>query len=92
MRRLYAKHKIGLVHITELCDPAYPWQELFSLLKADGYSGYTLAEIPASTKTPAAQAAMRPKIRQGPAARDKRPLCAIAARGGRSSSSMSGRA
>ena len=42
------KHKIGLVHITELCNPAYPWRELFSLLKAEGYAGYTLAEIPGS--------------------------------------------
>ena len=43
------KHKIGLVHITELCNPAYPWRELFSLLKAEGYAGYTLAEIPGSS-------------------------------------------
>ncbi len=43
------RHKIGLVHITELCNPAYPWSELFSLLNAEGYAGYTLAEIPGST-------------------------------------------
>ncbi len=43
------KHKIGLVHITELCNPDYPWRELFSLLKAEGYAGYTLAEIPGSS-------------------------------------------
>ena len=43
------KHKIGLVHITELCNPAYPWSELFSLLNVEGYAGYTLAEIPGST-------------------------------------------
>lgn len=42
------KHKIGLVHITELCNAAYPWRELFALLNAEGYAGYTLAEIPAS--------------------------------------------
>ncbi len=43
------KHKIGLVHINELCNPAYPWRELFSLLNAEGYAGYTLAEISGST-------------------------------------------
>jgi sugar phosphate isomerase/epimerase len=41
------KDRIGLVHITEL-HRDYPWAELFSLLKADGYDGYTLAEIPDS--------------------------------------------
>jgi len=40
--------KIGLVHITELCKPEYPWSELFSRLNGIGYQGYTLAEIPAS--------------------------------------------
>ncbi|MCZ6636471.1 MAG: sugar phosphate isomerase/epimerase [bacterium] len=39
------KHKIGLVHITELANAEYPWQQLFSLLQAEGYGGYTLAEI-----------------------------------------------
>jgi sugar phosphate isomerase/epimerase len=39
------KHKIGLVHMTEL-HTSYPYRELFSLLKAEGYDGYTLAEIP----------------------------------------------
>lgn len=39
------RHKIGLVHITELCNPEYPWRDLFAKLKTDGYSGYTLAEI-----------------------------------------------
>lgn len=43
------KHKIGLVHINELSNPAYPWRELFSLLNAEGYAGYTLAEISGST-------------------------------------------
>ena len=38
-------HKMGLVHITEIYRAEYPWRELFRLLKADGYSGYTLAEI-----------------------------------------------
>ena len=38
-------HKISLVHITEIYRAEYPWRELFRLLKADGYAGYTLAEI-----------------------------------------------
>ncbi len=42
------KHKLGLVHINELHRAEYPWRELFSLLKAEGYTGYTLAEIPDS--------------------------------------------
>jgi sugar phosphate isomerase/epimerase len=41
-------HKIGLVHITELCKPEYPWRELFAKLKGIGYSGFNLAEIPGS--------------------------------------------
>ena len=40
--------KIGLVHITELWKPEYPWQEMFGLLKASGYDGFMLAEIPDS--------------------------------------------
>lgn len=36
---------IRLVHITELANPEYPWRRLFALLAADGYAGYTLAEI-----------------------------------------------
>ncbi len=39
------KHKIGLVHITELTNE-YPWREEFTLLNGIGYSGFTLAEIP----------------------------------------------
>lgn len=39
------RHKIGLVHITELHN-AYPWRDLFAKLRRDGYNGYTLAEIP----------------------------------------------
>lgn len=42
------KHKISLVHINELHKAEYPWRELFALLKAEGYSGYTLAEVPES--------------------------------------------
>lgn len=41
-------HKIGLVHITELWNNEYPWRDLFAKLSADGYDGYTLAEIPAN--------------------------------------------
>ncbi|MBT5871923.1 MAG: TIM barrel protein [Candidatus Latescibacteria bacterium] len=44
------KHKIGLVHITEICKSEYPWRDLFSKLSAHGYDGYTLAEIPASSE------------------------------------------
>lgn len=40
--------RIGMVHITELWND-YPWRRLFSLLKESGYSGYCLAEIPASS-------------------------------------------
>lgn len=40
--------RIGLVHIQELWSPAYPWRELFGLLRDSGYGGYCLAEIPAS--------------------------------------------
>ncbi len=42
------KHKIALVHINELYKAEYPWRELFSELKGIGYTGYTLAEIPAN--------------------------------------------
>ena len=38
---------IRLVHITELWNE-YPWARLFELLKASGYDGFTLAEIPAA--------------------------------------------
>ena len=39
------KDKLTLIHLHELHDANYPYQELFDLLKADGYEGYTLAEI-----------------------------------------------
>ncbi|MDP7239443.1 MAG: hypothetical protein QGI34_22230 [Candidatus Latescibacteria bacterium] len=39
------KHKIGLVHITEICKSEYPWRDLFRMLHDIGYEGYTLAEI-----------------------------------------------
>lgn len=41
--------KIREVHLRDLTDEAYPWRELFALLVAQGYEGYTLAEIPEST-------------------------------------------
>ena len=37
--------KIREVHLRDLTDEAYPWKELFALLAASGYEGYTLAEI-----------------------------------------------
>ena len=40
---------LQLVHINELHQREYPWRELFTLLKASGYDGYTLAEIPGSS-------------------------------------------
>ena len=43
-------HKISLVHITEIYRSEYPWRELFHLLKADKYGGYTLAEIDQSSE------------------------------------------
>lgn len=44
------KDKLGLVHINELHNTDYPWQEFFGLLKASNYTGYTLAEIPESSE------------------------------------------
>jgi sugar phosphate isomerase/epimerase len=32
-------------HINRLADPAYPWRELFTLLRKSGYDRFTLAEI-----------------------------------------------
>ena len=43
------KEWIQLVHINELHRREYPWRELFTLLHASGYKGYTLAEIPESS-------------------------------------------
>ncbi|MDG3007373.1 sugar phosphate isomerase/epimerase family protein [Paludisphaera mucosa] len=40
--------KIRTVHLRDLTDEAYPWKELFALLTASGFDGYTLAEIPES--------------------------------------------
>lgn len=41
--------RIGLVHLRDLTDEAYPWRELFGLLDQSKYDGFTLAEIPESS-------------------------------------------
>jgi sugar phosphate isomerase/epimerase len=41
--------KVREVHLRDLFDEQYPWRELFALLDAQGFDGYTLAEIPEST-------------------------------------------
>ena len=41
--------KIREVHLRDLTDEAYPWRDLFARLVQTGYTGYTLAEISAST-------------------------------------------
>jgi sugar phosphate isomerase/epimerase len=40
--------RIQEVHLRDLTDEDYPWRELFTLLKAQKYEGFTLAEIPES--------------------------------------------
>ncbi|MHC5542257.1 sugar phosphate isomerase/epimerase family protein, partial [Singulisphaera rosea] len=40
--------RIREVHLRDLFDETYPWVDLFALLDAQGYQGYTLAEIPDS--------------------------------------------
>ncbi len=40
--------KVHEVHLRDLTDEAYPWRELFALLNAQNYEGFTLAEIPES--------------------------------------------
>lgn len=40
--------RVREVHLRDLTDEQYPWRELFALLDAQGYDGYTLAEIPES--------------------------------------------
>jgi sugar phosphate isomerase/epimerase len=40
--------RVQEVHLRDLTDEAYPWRELFALLKARKYEGFTLAEIPES--------------------------------------------
>jgi sugar phosphate isomerase/epimerase len=37
------------VHLHDLTDEPYPWRELFALLSAQNYEGFTLAEIPESS-------------------------------------------
>jgi sugar phosphate isomerase/epimerase len=39
------KHKIALVHITDIGIYQYPWQDLFSKLKGIGYQGFCLGEL-----------------------------------------------
>ncbi len=39
------KDRIGQVHITEIGVYQYPWQQLFDLLKSNGFKGFCLAEI-----------------------------------------------
>ena len=39
------KHKIALVHITDIGIYKYPWQDLFNKLKGIDYQGFCLAEI-----------------------------------------------
>jgi len=41
--------KVHEVHLRDLTDENYPWRELFALLAAQDYDGYTLAEIPESS-------------------------------------------
>ena len=37
--------KVREVHLRDLTDETYPWRDLFALLEAEHYEGYTLAEI-----------------------------------------------
>jgi sugar phosphate isomerase/epimerase len=41
--------KVHEVHLRDLTDETYPWRELFALLKAQNFEGFTLAEIPESS-------------------------------------------
>src|SRR5262245_30978440 len=41
--------RIREVHLHDLYDETYPWTELFALLEAQKYEGFTLAEIPESS-------------------------------------------
>jgi len=40
--------KVREVHLRDLTDETYPWRDLFALLDAAKFDGYTLAEIPES--------------------------------------------
>ena len=46
------KDKIGLVHLHDLTDGAYPWAELLALLKGNSYEGYCLAECSPPSSDP----------------------------------------
>ena len=46
------KDRIGLVHLHDLTDEAYPWPELLGLLKQNGYHGYCLAECAPASSDP----------------------------------------
>jgi sugar phosphate isomerase/epimerase len=46
------KDKLGLVHLHDLTDEAYPWAELLGLLKGNGYQGYCLAECAPASSDP----------------------------------------
>jgi sugar phosphate isomerase/epimerase len=50
VKETFAKvaRKVREVHLRDLTDADYPWRELFGLLAAQNYGGYTLAEIPES--------------------------------------------
>jgi hypothetical protein len=39
------KHKIALVHATDIGIYQYPWQDLFDKLKAMDYQGFVLGEL-----------------------------------------------
>ena len=41
--------RVREVHLRDLFDASYPWRDLFALLAAQHYEGFTLAEIPEST-------------------------------------------
>lgn len=41
------------LHINELANPAYPWRELFGLLRKSGFKRYMPAEIGATSAEPA---------------------------------------
>jgi sugar phosphate isomerase/epimerase len=47
------KDQIGLVHLHDLTDEAYPWRELLGLLKGSGYTGFCLAECAPPSADPA---------------------------------------
>jgi len=42
----HLRGQIGLVHMRDICLPAYPWKELLRYLSESGYKGFCCAEIP----------------------------------------------